>query len=117
MGSEGEMELKYNIQEAGAVVTLSSNILGSPADSKLFESRINELLIKGIKNIVLDLSQVRRINSTGLAMLITGFTLLSNSGGSFALANLNDFIIGALTITKLNNVIQYYSSVDEAFAK
>jgi len=108
------MELKCNIQESVAIISLSSNILGTPADSKLFESRVQELLIKGIEKVILDLAQVRRINSTGLAILITGFNLLTNSGGSFALANLNDFIVGALTITKLNNVFQYYNTVDEA---
>jgi len=108
------MELKYDIQDSIAVVTLASKILGTPADSKIFESRIKELLVKGITKVVLDLSQVNRINSTGLAILITGFNLLSHSGGSFALINLNDFIKGALTITKLNNVIEYYNSLDEA---
>ena len=110
------MELKYNIQESVAVITLSSNILGTPADSKLFEAKIKAFLEKGIERVILDLSDVRRINSTGLAILITGFNLLSNSGGSFALTNLNDFIKGALTITKLNNVFKYYNSVDEAIA-
>lgn len=109
------MEIKYNIQNSVAVVILSSKILGTPADSKIFESRIKELVVKGIKKVVLDLSQVKRINSTGLAILITGFNLITNSGGTFALANLNDFIKGALTITKLNNVFEYYNSVNEAY--
>ena len=90
------MELKYNIQESVAVITLSSNILGTPADSKLFEAKIKAFLEKGIERVILDLSDVRRINSTGLAILITGFNLLSNSGGSFALTNLNDLTMDEL---------------------
>jgi len=111
------MEISNNIQDTVAVVAISTKILGTPADTKLFESHIKELLIKGTKKIILDLSQVKRINSTGLAILITGFNLISNSGGSYALANLNDFIKGALTITKLDNVLDCYNTIDEAVNK
>ncbi len=64
--------------------------------------------------MIIDLSEVKRINSTGLAILITGYNLLTSSGGTLALANLNDFVKGALTITKLNNVFSSYDSVAEA---
>lgn len=110
------MDIQYNIQNSAAVISVSSNILGTPEDSKLFESGIKELLVKGITKVIIDLADVKRINSTGLAILITGFHLLTNSGGTLSLANLNDFVKGALTITKLNNVFQSYNSIDEAIA-
>lgn len=111
------MEIKQDIKNSVAILALSSNILGTPADSKIFEARINHLLGQGITKVVLDLECVKRINSTGLAILITGFNLLTNSGGKFLLANLNDFIKGALTITKLNYVLEFYNNIDEAVTK
>jgi anti-sigma B factor antagonist len=108
------MDIQSNIHNASAVITISSNILGTPADSKEFEKNIQGVLTQGIKKLILDLRDVKRINSTGLAILITGFHLLTNSGGTLVLANLNDFVKGALTITKLDHVFQYYNSVDEA---
>jgi len=110
------MEMKHNILDTSAVIALQSNILGTPSDSKDFECKIQDLIGEGVTRVILDLSQVKRINSTGLAILITGFNLLTNSGGKFALANLNEFVKGALTITKLNNVFEYYDSIDEAIA-
>lgn len=110
------MELNYDIQNSDAIVTISSKILGTPADSKIFESNIKELVEKSINKVIIDLSNVNRINSTGLAILITGFHLLTNSGRTLALANLNDFVKGALTITKLDNVFQSYNSIEEAIA-
>ena len=91
-------------------------VIGRVNDSKEFEKNVQDILGKGIKKLILDLGDVKRINSTGLAILITGFHLLANSGGSLALANLNDFVKGALTITKLDHVFKYYASVDEAIA-
>ncbi|MBN2011247.1 STAS domain-containing protein [candidate division KSB1 bacterium] len=108
------MELQANIHDTAAVISISSDILGTPADSKEFEKNVQQMLGKGIKKLILDLAKVKRINSTGLAILITGFHLLANSGGALSLANLNDFVKGALTITKLDHVFQYYSSIDEA---
>ena len=108
------MEIKQSRKNTAAVMTLSSNILGTPADSKEFECQVRDLLDDGVNRVILDLADVKRINSTGLAILITGFNLLTNSGGNFALVNLNDFVKGALTITKLNNVFEYYESIDDA---
>lgn len=111
------MELEYNISNSTAIITLSSNILGTPADSKLFESSIKTLLVQGIKKVILDMSHVNRINSTGLAILITGFNLMTKSGGVFILANPNDFIVGAITITKLIHVLPCVESVDQAVGR
>ena len=110
------MEIQSSIQNSAAVIAISSNILGTPADSKEFEKNVQSILSQGINKLILDLSNVKRINSTGLAILITGFHLLANSGGALALTNLNDFIKGALTITKLDHVFQYYNTVDEALS-
>ncbi len=110
------MDIQASIQDTAAIVSLSSKVLGTPADSKEFEKNIQDILAKGVKKVVLDLGQVKRINSTGLAILITGFHMLTNQGGGLSLANLNDFVKGALTITKLDHVFTYYDSVDEAMA-
>jgi len=111
------MEITCNIKNSTAIISISANILGNPADSKLFESQMKKLLDDGIDRTIMDLSDVKRINSTGLAILITGFNMMTECDGTFALANLNDFVVGALTITKLNNVFELYESVDDAFAE
>jgi len=111
------MDIHVHIANSAAVVSLTSNILGTPADSKEFEKNIQNILVQGMKKVILDLAAVKRINSTGLAILITGFHLLSNSGGTLALANLNDFVKGALTITKLDHIFTYYNSIEDAIAE
>jgi anti-sigma B factor antagonist len=54
------------------------------------------------------------MNSSGLGMLISGFTTIKNGGGSFKLANATDKINSLLVITKLITIFEHYTSVDEA---
>lgn len=98
-----------------AVISFSGKMLGEPADSKVFEKQLKDLMDAGINRIILDLKNVQRINSTGLAILITATTLCSQcSEAKVALVGVNDFIQGALTLTRLNQFFDYYDSLEEA---
>jgi len=114
----GKMDIKkHKVGEVG-IISFLGKTLGEPADSKNFEQHLNEYIDQKIKKIVLDLKEVQRINSTGLAILITAATLISDCGGQkVVLAGSNDFIIGALTVTKLNQFFDCYEGIDEALNK
>lgn len=112
------MEIFTETNGPTGIVTFLGKTLGEPADSKKFETHFKTLLNEGVKHVILDLHDVHRINSTGLAILITATTLLSNSGGSkVALAGSNDFIQGALTLTRLNQFFDCYEDVTQAAEK
>ena len=97
------------------VIRFSGKMLGEPADSKVFESQLNDLIKAGISRIILDLQNVQRINSTGLAILITATTLCAQFGeDKVSLVGVNDFIQGALTLTRLNQFFEYYNNLEEA---
>ena len=105
---------KHKVGEVG-IISFLGKTLGEPADSKNFEQHLNEYIDQKIIKIVLDLQDVQRINSTGLAILITAATLISDCGGQkVVLAGSNDFIIGALTVTKLRQFFDCYEDIDEA---
>lgn len=73
------------------------------------------MMSKDIKKIILDLEAVERINSTGLAILITATTLFNDCGGQkVVLSGSNDFINGALAVTKLNQFFECFENVQEA---
>lgn len=60
------------------------------------------------------------MNSSGLGILIAGYTAVKNGDGELKLANLTDKIESLLLITKLNTVFSNFESVEEAvnsFAK
>jgi len=111
----GGMEITNQRFNHTAVISFSGKMLGEPADSKVFEKQLKDLMDAGINRIILDLKNVQRINSTGLAILITATTLCSQcSEAKVALVGVNDFIQGALTLTRLNQFFDYYDSLEEA---
>lgn len=107
--------MKYSVDERynAVVITLKGNVMGGPDGAKLHDT-LHQLKEEGKKNVVVDLSKVKFMNSSGLGMLISGMTTMRNSGGDLRLANVADRIQSLLVITKLVTVFKSYDSVDEA---
>ena len=107
--------MNYSVDELynAVVIKLKGNIMGGPDGAKLHDT-LHELKESGKKNVVVDLSKVKFMNSSGLGMLISGMTTMRNSGGDLRLANVADRIQSLLVITKLITVFKHYDSVDEA---
>ena len=75
---------------------------------------IRDLAAKGNKKILLNLSDVSYIDSSGIGELVSGFTTVTNSGGQLKLLNLNKRVKDLLQITKLYTVFDVHD--DEAAA-
>ena len=107
--------MNYSVDERynSVVITLKGNIMGGPDGQKLHDT-LHELKEEGKKHVVVDLSKVKFMNSSGLGMLISGMTTMRNAGGDLRLANAADRIQSLLIITKLITVFKHYDSVDEA---
>jgi anti-sigma B factor antagonist len=103
------VEEKYN----AVVITLKGNVMGGPDGAKLHDT-LKELKEQEKKNVVVDLSKTKFMNSSGLGMLISAMTTMRNAGGDLRLANVADRIQSLLVITKLITVFKHYDSVEEA---
>lgn len=107
------MNLNDREQDGVVILEPKGKIMGGP-DASLLHDKLYEYIEQDKKKVVIDLSEVDWMNSTGLGILISGLTTLHNNGGSLKLANVTDKIKSLLTITKLANVFEAHSSVDEA---
>ena len=107
------MELSSSQHGAVTVITLKGNLMGGP-DASLLNSRLHELVESGKKQIVIDLSGVQFMNSSGLGLLIGGVSALKNAGGALKIANASDKILSLITITKLGSVLQTYATTEAA---
>ncbi|NTV47037.1 MAG: STAS domain-containing protein [Chlorobiales bacterium] len=107
--------MKYTEKLIGniTVIELKGDVLGGP-DATVLTSRLRELIKEERKNIVLDLSDVEYMNSSGLGMMTTALTTVNKAGGSLKLANPAERIKSLLVITKLVTLFDAYDSVDEA---
>lgn len=109
--------MKLSTREVNGVVVLEpkGNIMGGP-DATLLHEKLHEYIKQNKKKIVIDLSKVEWMNSTGLGILISGLTTLRNNQGELKLANVTDKIQSLLAITKLVTVFETFDSIDEAVA-
>ena len=65
---------------------------------------VRELMGKNYKNILLNLADVRHIDSAGVGELMSCYTSVRNQGGQFKLMNLSKNVNNLLQITKLYTV-------------
>lgn len=107
--------MRLTDMERDGVVILQpkGKIMGGP-DASLLHDKLYEFIEQDKKKVVIDLKDVDWMNSTGLGILISGYTTLRASDGYMKLANVTEKIQSLLTITKLNTVFESYDSVDEA---
>jgi anti-sigma B factor antagonist len=75
---------------------------------------IRGLVSKGNKKILLNLSEVSYIDSSGVGELVSGFTTATNQGGVLKLLGLSKRVKDLLQITKLYTVFEVHD--DEASA-
>jgi anti-sigma B factor antagonist len=79
-----------------------------------FRDIIRDLAAKGDKKLLLNLSEVSYIDSSGIGELVSGFTTVTNHGGSLKLVGLSKRVKDLLQITKLYTVFESFD--DEAQA-
>ncbi|MCK4271446.1 STAS domain-containing protein [bacterium] len=104
-------------REQNGVVILEpkGKIMGGP-DAGAVRERLHQLIDDGKKKVVVDLSGVSWMNSSGLGILIGGLTTMRNSGGDLKLANTTEKVQNLLMVTKLISIFESYDTVDDAVA-
>lgn len=109
-----ELDVKVRKLEDKAVVTVSGEI--DVYTSPVLQERLVEVLREGSPNIVLDLSAVTFLDSTGLGVLITGLKRCRSADGDLVLVTAQPNVLKVLEITGLNDVFQIHDSVEGAIA-
>jgi anti-sigma B factor antagonist len=80
------------------------------------KDNITELLQSGVTTLIVDLSGVAFLDSTGLGALVEARTATTEAGGALPLVCSQERIIKLFTITGLDEVFAIHPSVDEAVA-
>ena len=108
-------ELNINERQAGDVTVLdmSGNITIGEGSVAL-RSAIRKLIEEGKKKILLNLSQVSYVDSSGIGEFVASFTAIGREGGQLKLLNLTQKIQDLLAITKLLTVFDTYDDESSA---
>ena len=111
------MSLKIHTREtpAAVILDLSGRLSLGEALAELRDS-IKEALAGEQKNILLNLSDVSSIDSSGLGQLIGSYAAVTNRGGQMKLLNLQKRVTDLLQVTKLLTVFETYTDEQTALA-
>lgn len=109
------MSAKLNTRQVGdvSVVDVSGRITLGEGSSALRDC-LRDLMAQNNKKILLNLSDVSYIDSSGIGELVSGFTTVANSGGTLKLLGLTRRVKDLLQITKLYTVFDVHE--EEAHA-
>src|SRR5512133_1488083 len=75
---------------------------------------MNRLFESGTKNLVIDLKEVRFVDSSGLGALVSGFKNASTRQGSIKLCSLQAQVKSMFELTRLHRVFDIFQTIDEA---
>lgn len=101
------MGIKTSTRLVGEVVivdTIGELRLGE--GTNVLRQVVNETVEQGYKNILLNLRDVRHIDSAGVGELMSCYTSVRNRGGQLKLMNLSKNVHNLLQITKLYTIFE-----------
>ena len=107
--------MKIDIRQEGVVTILTpkGKITIGAGDVALREA-IRDNLDLGVRNLVLNLSEVTTIDSSGVGEMVSAYTTVTNGGGKLKLASLPQKVIDILQMTQLIAVFETFESEREA---
>ena len=109
------MKIKQALQGEIMVLSVSGKIMGGP-DHEKFQSEIKELIASGQVDVLLNMSKVSWVNSTGLGILVSAFHTLKKNSGRLKICEVNDRIDNILNVAQLKLVFETFDKCDEALA-
>jgi anti-sigma B factor antagonist len=110
------VEISVSRTNAGDVpivaVSGEVDVYSAPA----LKDNITELLESGVTTLIVDLSGVAFLDSTGLGALVEARAATSDAGGSLPIVCSQERILKLFTITGLDGVFTIHSSIGDAVA-
>ena len=109
------MSFSFSIKKENelVLVSLEGNLMSKQQIQSLLDE-IDFYFNEGLKKIIIDLSEMQYMNSTGLSILINIFTQARNKGGEVVITNIPEKINQLLVITKLNSIFNIEETVEDA---
>ena len=109
--------MKIEMKETGDVnvMILKGKLMGGPETIAVHE-QVKSLIDQNRKKVVIDLSHVAWMNSSGLGTMMGCLTSLRNAGGDLKLAGVTEKVKSLFMITKLITIFETYDTADEAAA-
>jgi len=110
------MQLDQRVVGQVAIVTVTGDITLNKGGDVLLKDKVQSLIQQGSKNILLDLSGVSYVDSTGLGELVQAYATTKNRGGALKLLSVTKRLEDLLIVTKLLTVFDTLDAEADALA-
>jgi anti-sigma B factor antagonist len=115
MRKKTEMTITEQVRGDVIVLGLKGRFMGEPEATLFHQKKYRLLEAKSIR-IVLDLSGIAMINSSGLGSLIAALVTIRDRGGDLRLAALSESVDFVIHKVKLDKVFKVFRTVEEAIS-
>ncbi|HEX8547322.1 MAG TPA: STAS domain-containing protein [Cytophagaceae bacterium] len=107
--------MKYTLEktEKYTLVQLHEDKLNSIVAPDL-KSELVKLNAEGIKNIILDLKEVKYVDSSGLSSILVGNRICENEQGIFVLTGINEHVMKLIKISQLDTILTILPTIEES---
>lgn len=109
-----DLSITRESEQGYPVVAVSGEV--DVYSAPMLRDELTQLLDGGATCVVVDLTNVGFLDSTGLGALVSARTAAGQSGGTLPVVCTHERILKLFTITGLDGVFQIYPSVAEALA-
>jgi len=107
--------MKYSVdkKEQYVIFTLMEEKLDSTL-SPMLKSELLTVHAEGYRNLILDMSQVKYADSSGLSALLVGDRTFSEEGGIFVISSPQEHVKKLIKISMLDKVLNVVESHEDA---
>ena len=111
-----DMNFAQEIKSNTLILRVSGDLIGEDNGTQLVGA-VNDAVSHKVLTCIIDIAELRYINSSGIGVLITILTKFRNKGGEVYLMNPSESVKKLLVITKLNAIFQIIKSEEEVSTK
>ncbi len=110
------MKYSHHIEDDVLVLKFEGDLIGENHGPELV-ALANDHINDNVIFCIIDISEVRYINSSGIGVLITLLTKFRNKEGEVVLVKPSKSVEKLLLITKLSSIFQIADSTEDAIAQ
>ena len=102
------------VDEGVLILAVDSGLLSD--DAHRLEGELERYIALGIERLIVDCTNLNRISSFGLAILVSLHKRMAKKGGDVKLAAVSGFVGNMIHLTGLGALLKVYRTIDDARA-
>lgn len=111
------MSLEISIRESGDVTVLDLRGKATIGDaSELLSSHLKDLVAHGSRKLLLNLTDLTQVDSSGVSAIVEACVSLRGQGGTLKFLRPKDRVLAVLSVTHLLNAIPSFEDEAKALA-